>query len=170
MADKLPTSGYHLHRVVALEQSYKVVTPEDPGDEDSPRSVSLAWDWQVTGDDAFEVFMWGDLGPSGTDWDEITVSILGEFTFKPSRSLSLERFVGVNAPAMLLPYLRETISALTARGPFGAYYLPSINVVEMGQRYDFVRTKGAAQLREDPDLAKRMGVDPISLEAEPAES
>ncbi len=72
-------------------------------------------------------------------------------------SLSLQSFVQTAAPAILFPYAREIISALTGRGPYGAYYLPSINVAKLMQGYDFDSTSGAEELRDDPELARIFG-------------
>ncbi len=49
--------------------------------------------------------------------------------------LPLDLFASVNAPAILFPYLRETVSNLTARSGHPALLLPTVNFVELVRIY-----------------------------------
>jgi len=161
--DRVPGAGYRLDKVSALELVYRVVPPEEVTVDAEQRETTLYWDWRITEDHAFEVFMRGRVAGNSSAFEEVEVSLLGEFSFKPSPSVSLDTFVRVHAPAILLPYIRETIGSLTGRGPFGAFHFPAINVVELGKSYDFAKSTGAAQLREDPALAERLGLSEMML-------
>ena len=51
------------------------------------------------------------------------------------QGLPLEQFARVNAPAILFPYLRETVSNMTARSGHPAILLPTVNFVELARIY-----------------------------------
>lgn len=62
----------------------------------------------------------------------LTVSIEGLFEGS-QEGLPLDQFAQVNAPAILFPYLRETVSNLTARSGHPALLLPTVNFVELAR-------------------------------------
>ena len=59
---------------------------------------------------------------------EMQVELLGIFDAEPNSNLPIETFADVQAPAQLVPYLREVISNITARTPLRTLILPPINV------------------------------------------
>jgi preprotein translocase subunit SecB len=158
-SDLIPVAGYRLTKHSALELIYKVVAPDDEvviqGEQ---RETKLVWDWRITGEDSFEVFMRGSVSPNESALDSVEVALLGEFEFERTRSVPIDSFIRIHAPAILFPFLRETIASLTGRGPYTAFYLPSVNVVELGSRYEFPKSTGAEQLRQSPALAERLGI------------
>jgi preprotein translocase subunit SecB len=48
----------------------------------------------------------------------------------------LEQFAKINCPAIIFPYIRETVADLTRRAGFPPLHLDPINFVEMGKRTD----------------------------------
>jgi preprotein translocase subunit SecB len=153
-----PTSGFHLLRVIAVQQAHSIESEETGFPQ--ARSFTVRWDWTVGDDRQFDVFLGVEVRPSRDAPERVVVGVVGEFQLELGvPSLSLQSFVQTAAPAILFPYVRETISSLTGRGPHGSYYLPSINVVRMMKSYDFEATSGAQELRENPDLAKAFGWD-----------
>jgi preprotein translocase subunit SecB len=53
----------------------------------------------------------------------------------PSKKI-LEQFAKINCPAIIFPYIRETIADLTRRAGFPPLHLDPINFIEMGKRVD----------------------------------
>ncbi|MBA4159329.1 MAG: protein-export chaperone SecB [Gemmatimonadetes bacterium] len=156
--NEIPTSGFRLLRVVTIHQAYSIAIDEETilGVED--RRIAVDWDWSVSEDREFDVFLGVALSGSQEAPETVHAEIVGEFELEGTvPSMTFRKFVHTAAPAILLPYVRQIISDLTGRGPYGPYYLPSVNVVRMMQRYDFETTGGAKQLREDPELAKLYG-------------
>ncbi|HEX8390809.1 MAG TPA: protein-export chaperone SecB [Longimicrobium sp.] len=161
--DKPPLAGYRLLQVYALEQHYKVLEPLDAADsaqaEEQPapdadeRPFRVIWDWQMSDAGTFAVFLGIVVEPTSTVREEVRVGMIGEFAVQVGTpSLALRPFVQTSAPAILFPYLRETIQSLTGRGPFGGWTVPPINVMAMTSGYDFEGTTGAGQIRENPEL------------------
>lgn len=46
----------------------------------------------------------------------------------------LEKFQNINCPAIIFPYLRETVSDIVRRGGFQPLYLPVVNFVEFWKK------------------------------------
>lgn len=155
--NEIPTSGFHLLRVVTIYQEYQL-SDEDSAPEGEGRKFVVNWDWRVAEDRQFDVFLSADLGGNKEAPETVSIGIVGEFLVQGSvPSMNFRNFVQTAAPAILFPYLRQIISELTGRGPHGPYYLPSVNVVRMMKEYDFEATSGAKQLREDRELAEQYG-------------
>lgn len=55
-------------------------------------------------------------------------------TIKDEENLDLERFAGVNANALMLPFAREIISNITSRTPLPHLLLPPINLVALKKK------------------------------------
>jgi preprotein translocase subunit SecB len=162
--EAIPLSGYRLEKVYAIELKYELIASTEALLDSEKRETTLFWDWSVTGERAVEVYMRAEVAGNREVPEQVTVALLGEFRYTAEPSVLLDKFVSVHAPAMLLPYLRESVSTLTGRGPYKPYFLPSVNVVELGESYDFAKTLGAEQIRNDPDLAERLGLAQLLLE------
>jgi len=59
---------------------------------------------------------------------DMQVEVVGVFEAPPQSNLPIEQFADIQAPAQLVPYLRELISSITARSPIPMLLLPPINV------------------------------------------
>jgi preprotein translocase subunit SecB len=59
---------------------------------------------------------------------ELSVTIQGIFEQEESATLKLEEFAKLQAPAILFPFVRETIHSMTSRTPYGPILLKPINV------------------------------------------
>lgn len=46
---------------------------------------------------------------------------------------TLNRLIKINFPAIIFPFVRETIADITRRAGFGSFYLPTINFVALSQ-------------------------------------
>jgi preprotein translocase subunit SecB len=58
--------------------------------------------------------------------------------------LTLEKFMKINGPAQLVPFVREFVANVTARSRQGIILLPSVNVVQLVQQIEAEST-GAAR-------------------------
>ena len=47
--------------------------------------------------------------------------------------MSLNEFIKVNAPALMMPYIRETISNITIRSGLKPVIIPPINIISMAK-------------------------------------
>lgn len=158
---ELPTAGYRLGRVYTIEQRYCMVDRERVPNQPAEREIRYGWDWRVTGPRAFEVLVSLDLGPTLETPDEASVKLVGAFTADEGvLSVPFHAFVRVHAPAMLFAYVRESLSSLTGRGPFGPYMVPALNLKVMMERFSEQATVGARQLQSDSQLAQAFGLDP----------
>ncbi|HYU52068.1 MAG TPA: protein-export chaperone SecB [Gemmatimonadaceae bacterium] len=62
----------------------------------------------------------------------LSAAVEGTFTLRqgPDRT-ALANFASLQAPVLLVPYLRETITSLTAQSRLGAVLLPPLNMAEV---------------------------------------
>lgn len=59
-------------------------------------------------------------------------SLIGNFSvIGNSENMSLEEFSKTNAPALMMPYIRETISNITLRSGLKPIIIPPINIISM---------------------------------------
>jgi preprotein translocase subunit SecB len=157
---KLPTSGYTFDMVYTNHQSLRVVAKE-PGTVFEP-GVIFGWDWRRLTGSQFEVTLQFGVDPSSERPEEIRVTLSGRFTAAgPSQEVPLESFVRFHAPAILMPFVRDAVAALTARGFFGTFLLPPINVQSLMDRQDPAATTASAQLRGALPAGSGGGVTPF---------
>lgn len=65
---------------------------------------------------------------------ELEMSIEGVFEYEADDMKELARFIGINAPAILFPYIRAYISNITALGGMSPIILPTLNVEGVGKK------------------------------------
>jgi preprotein translocase subunit SecB len=144
---KLPTSGYTFDRVYANHQSLRVVSPS--GELPPEQPALFGWEWRQLEGSHFEVTVQFGLDPSAHRPEEIRVTMNGRFApVGEKQEVSLDTFVRYHAPAILMPFIREVVSGLTARGFFGALVLPPINVQSLMERQVASTTVTTRQLGE----------------------
>lgn len=145
--EKLPQSGYFLDKVYANHQHLLVKRP--PSDAAPQEGVIFGWDWEIIGDRQFEVRLQVGIDPTPARFEEARITVSGRFRVGEGEpAVTFENFVKIQAVAILFPYARETLTTLTSHGFYGAYYLPSVNVVKLMADKDFSQTVGAKQLRD----------------------
>lgn len=153
---ELPLSGYAIEKVYTTDQHFQY---KEPGDEDVHSQVDIGWDWRLLlpaqEETRFEVRLSASVEPSTERTELISASIAGRFRLvDPSPTVPVADFVRLQAPAILLPYVRQVLSHLTMMSYYGTYYLPPINVVELMQDFDPANTTGARQLAEFAEALK----------------
>jgi hypothetical protein len=151
------TPGYYLERIFSSELLLNVQQPEEgtPPDE----GARVGWDWFAHSATVFDVMLRVEVAPTENRHELVKAAMVGRFECvgQPTRP-TFVNFIMQNAPAMLSPYLREAVSALTMRGPFGPTLLPPMNVIEVVGRVDLTKSLGYARLREHPELAASYGI------------
>lgn len=147
-------TGYRLTRMYALEQSYRIRANEQHASAGSVgRQFQISWDWRVSGARTFDVIVTLTALPSDEQPDEGRVSLVATFEAGPEQqTVSFGDFVRFNAPAMLIPFAREAVAQITARGPYGSFILVPFNVVGVMSSFDPMLATGMQQLRADPSL------------------
>lgn len=99
-----------------------------------------------------------EVAAHAKDVEAFTLATIIEGLFEGSQEgLPLEQFAQVNAPAILFPYLRETISNLTARSGHPALLLPTVNFVELAHIYREKSPGPAIDRGEPAEPAKARG-------------
>jgi preprotein translocase subunit SecB len=145
----LPLSGYSIEKIYVQHQ---VLEDKRAGPEREHGQVGLGWDWRflpTNPEPRFEVRLRVSVEPSAERDDYVSVSLVGRFKIEvPSPTVPLKDFVRFQAVAIMMPYARQHISALTSASYYGTYYLPSINVAEAMKDFDFAQTTGASQLQD----------------------
>lgn len=152
MIDKavLPSAGYLVRNVYAVDQRYRIVTVDPEIEVAERRDVSVSWDWRVIEEGVYEVRLQFDIGPTQEIPEFLAYAVVGTFDATPEsdRQVELSDFVQTHAVATLIPYIREGLSNLSSRGPFGAYRLPIVNAVRLAENMRFDESTGAKQLAE----------------------
>jgi preprotein translocase subunit SecB len=150
---KVQTAGFALDRVYFAEQALRLVqaSPELP---ESEAPISFGWDWRVTGPRNFEVILQLRIGPTRARPEDASVVICGAFAVSgPDHSVATLEFVKAQGPAILFPYLREGLAALTTRGAHGTNHLAPVNVLALMQNFDPEKATGALQLKSGSEPA-----------------
>lgn len=149
----VPVAGYSLQRIYVFEQHYQIRGEFEIEELQPEPTISFLWDWRVAGERSFDVMISAEIGPSRERREEIKVTLIGSFKADSGETVGFRTFVQQNAVAILFPYLRENLSSLSARGPFGMAILPPMNVVAIASEFDFSASTGAQQMQEDVELA-----------------
>jgi len=145
-----PLSGYAILEVQTISQEMHVKPrPED----ENAGQMSFSWDWRFPDGtrDVFDVMISLGITASQSHPVDASTAIVGRFQqAHPDTALKLEDFVKLQAVAILLPYVRQHIAALTQFTRFGPYHLPTLNVAKLMGDFDPSLAGGAKQLRESP--------------------
>jgi preprotein translocase subunit SecB len=149
----VPQSGYQLLKVYTTELVSRTVNEplETPTHEGT---LSFAWDWRI-GDSRslFEVRLGVTVGATVDRPEHLSVRLVGRFSqVGDSPTVELEQFVQLHAVAILLPYVRQSLSNATANSYLGPYYLPTLAASGLMTRFDFAKSTGARQLADRPQI------------------
>jgi preprotein translocase subunit SecB len=71
---------------------------------------------------------------------EIHGAGLFEFDKLPTQKV-LKQFAKINCPAIVFPYVRETIADLTRRAGFSPLHISPVNFIEMAKQIDKAKTR-----------------------------
>lgn len=99
--------------------------------------VKVHFDVDVKGDinkekNIFKLFM--NLDIHGEDKLSILLESEATFSYKGDDRQKLCNFMGVNAPAVLYPYLRSYVTMITVNAGLQPLVLPTLNLTEIGRK------------------------------------
>lgn len=124
-------SGYRILSVILIESQFKRL-PSIPKPSSNPATVLDVKFNHVTGpSDELNVTVDAEFSmrekSATTPAIHVRVSMLGKFEVIGTPELPLDKFVEVNAPAIIFPFIREHISSLTLKSGVGQILLPPLN-------------------------------------------
>lgn len=90
--------------------------------------------------------------PPGKDWfQKLSAAVEGAFAVSPGAEKDrLEQFATLQAPVLLVPYVREVITTLTAQSRLGALILPPLNMAEIIKAMRGETARGEVPAAEQP--------------------
>lgn len=136
-------TGYSIVIVYTPTVELHMTSPDKAVDA---ADVQFGWDWRRGDEDIFEVQIRLSMEPVKSRPYKANVVTVGRFRQTDENpSVSVEDFVALQAPAVILPYARQCLASLTAGTPFGAFHLPLINTSELMERFDLNAATGAKQ-------------------------
>ena len=167
-------AGYSIERIFAATQEYALVSEENT-EASSPsdvRGVEFGWDWRPSGTRKFEVIIDLSIAPSKAIPERAKVRVVGVFqAVGESPSICFRDFARNNASAILFPYAREIVSAMTGRGIYGAYHVAPINILGLLKDVPFESTTGFESLKDDSAARENFGLNLYEVSGErPIES
>ncbi len=130
-------SALRFERVWVREATFVDVEETELAPTNELEGIEILLDVKVTygdgGDRAF-VTVRATLEPPADKrlFAKLTAAVEGVFTLRdaPDRTV-LAGFASLQAPVLLVPYLRETITSLTAQSRLGPVLLPPLNMAEV---------------------------------------
>lgn len=89
-------------------------------------------------------------GGPGIPFQILTAAVEGQFSVAEGQTptVNLEGFAKLQAPAILMPFVREAIAMLTRGSRFGSVLLPPINVVAVVEEMEKQRSEQPALVNE----------------------
>jgi preprotein translocase subunit SecB len=151
------TAGYRIDKIYVAEQAYKIVEKAGltVGPEPADRPVNFGWDWRPVSSRKFEVIIDLSVDPVVSAAEKLSVRLIGLFSAEEGDiSIGLPDFLRYNAPAILFPFAREVISAMSGRGLYGALHIKPINIVTLFSEFSYPQSTGFVFLEANPDFAK----------------
>jgi preprotein translocase subunit SecB len=136
-----------------------LVTGLDLPDVEEPE-LGFGWDWRIRGIRVFEVVVSIGLPATARRPEEAKVSVCGVFRMIGPASVAVRDFAKLQAPAILMPFAREALAALTGHGPFGQFLIAPVNVHTLMSDVDPNKATGARQLAEPGGVKLLLGANP----------
>jgi preprotein translocase subunit SecB len=138
-------TGYSLESVVFPVQRLATVQAQSVTEE---HEVGWGWDWRWIDSEHFEVALMLHVAPSQGRMEELEVAAAALFRLHgDAQTVEVEKFAHSNAPALLFPYIRQVVDALTSRGPFGRVLMSPTNMVALMERFPLEDATGHTQSR-----------------------
>ena len=141
-----------LEEVYALEQ-FAAVVPDEPNLPRTDADISYRWEWRFVERAQIQVRFGVRVGPAAARPEFLQVLMGGSFQIREPMGLeAVASFAAINAPATLVPYIREALATLSMRGPFHPFRLPLLNVVDLSRSFEKQDAEGWRQAIADPSL------------------
>jgi preprotein translocase subunit SecB len=88
--------------------------------------------------DRFSVYLHLDFNVLYDSKKLIEINVIYSGTFNKSNTSAddnaLENFININAPAIIFPFVREEIAAITSKAGIGTVLLQPVNFVELSKK------------------------------------
>jgi preprotein translocase subunit SecB len=88
--------------------------------------------------DRFSVYLHLDFNVLYDSKKLIEINVIYSGTFNKSNTSAddnaLENFININAPAIIFPFVREEIAAITSKAGIGTVLLQPVNLVELSKK------------------------------------
>src|SRR5688500_4662860 len=140
-----PLSGYSITKVYSSRQLFE--TKDESDNSTDHGALRFGWDWRWVAPKVFEVKITVEIQPSATRRQYAYVDAIGQFQQVDEKpTIDVGQFVQLQAIAILLPYARQFLSAMTSVSAEGAFYLPSLNVAILMKGFDATKTTAARHL------------------------
>jgi preprotein translocase subunit SecB len=130
-------SALRFERVWVREATFVDIDETEPAPTSELEGVEIQLDVKVTYADGGErvfVTLRATLEPPADKrlFAKLSAAVEGTFTLRqgPDRTV-LAGFASLQAPVLLVPYLRETLTSLTAQSRLGPILLPPLNMAEV---------------------------------------
>lgn len=144
MSENEKLSGYAIERVYTTHQELRQKARTEIAAEGG--AMTFGWDWRWLKRPVFEVRILVGIEATVERPEAITTNVVGRFSqVGDGPSIAIEKFVRLQAVAILLPYARQFLSSLSANSQHGAYYLPTLNVNVLMKDVDTSKSTAAKQ-------------------------
>lgn len=148
MSEEQPQRQFGVQRVYVKDISFEA--PHSPGifqEQWKPEiEVGLGTSRARLGDEVFEVGLKVTVEAKHGDKTVFMVEVhqAGVFTVQGFDDRERDAVLGIAAPNLLFPYLRETVSDLVTRGSFPQFLLQPVNFEALYAQQQQARAEGAA--------------------------
>lgn len=138
MEDKInvPKSQFSIRNIVLIECNFSraIVTNPIQNNNEVINDILIELNNTDISKDVFSVFL--DYSFKIIHKDELIINIFIKYSaeFQAEGDISLkqkEDFANINAPAMIYPFIRETIASITAKALVGNILIPPVNFVKL---------------------------------------
>jgi preprotein translocase subunit SecB len=144
--DKAKDAGIGLNSIHLVDLYFKIKKELVKGEKIS-YAMTLQNDVLKNEGTSLEIKLSADVT---SEYLDIIAAIIGRFSINPEQvTINIRQFSTVNAPAIMMPYLREIVYNITGRSPMPPLSLPLINFVESAKEI-----KPAEEKIEAPETKK----------------
>ena len=143
----------HFHEVPPEELPNETGTEaisDDVGSRSPP--VRFVFGDSESESNKFQKYIGVETTPDPANPYRLQVGVVGSFeVLEEAGDVSLQRFRRYHAPAILFPYLRETVANITDRTMFNAIHLPPANLFALVDSAELLEDSEADNSDEDTD-------------------
>lgn len=120
-------TGFTIERLFIHDLTLQPESSDRPSESDDV--FELGWDCVWISRDQFGVLLALTMHSTAQRPERLSVSYVAEFKIEGAPpTLDVERFACLNAPTIIMPYLRQALDDLTCRSRHGRLVLPPVNM------------------------------------------
>lgn len=151
--------SYQLEELYPLEQYYRLLQPDTMTGEGKGFDMSVYWNWYVAGSGRIAVVL--GVRAMGTKEvpEEVRATAVAVFSIqRPEPDVPLQTFLQRDGPAMMVPYLQEIFTSLTARSRTGILNLLPFDLSDLPETHPFTESAGYEFLMTTAGAAKELEI------------